>query len=85
MNGMPYTVESLFDSGTGKDWVRVGFFANFADAKRKAQNIWIRPTRVVSDEKVVVLDESETIGFIKSWSIEDEAGETHCAALWLEE
>ena len=57
MNGMPYTVESLFDSGTGKDWVRVGFFANFADAKRKAQNIWIRPTRVVSDGKVVFENE----------------------------
>lgn len=39
----------------------------------------------LGDSKIVVLDESATIGFIKSWSIEDEAGETHCAALWLEE
>ena len=37
------------------------------------------------DSKIVVLNESETIGFVKSWSIEDEAGETHCCALWLEE
>lgn len=39
----------------------------------------------LGDRKIVVLNESETIGFVKSWSIEDEAGETHCAALWLEE
>lgn len=39
----------------------------------------------LGDSKIVVLDESGTIGFVKSWSIEDEAGETHCAALWLDE
>ena len=39
----------------------------------------------LGDRKIVVLSESETIGFVKSWSIEDEAGETHCAALWLDE
>lgn len=39
----------------------------------------------LGDSKIVVLDESGTIGFVKSWSIEDEAGETHCAALWLED
>ena len=59
MNGMPYTVESLFDSGTGKDWIKVGYFANFADAKRKAQNIWIRRTHVVHDGKVVFDNEVE--------------------------
>lgn len=39
----------------------------------------------LGDSKIIVLDGSETIGFVKSWSIEDEAGETHCAALWLDE
>ena len=39
----------------------------------------------LGDKKIIVLSESETIGFVKSWSIEDEAGETHCCALWLEE
>ena len=39
----------------------------------------------LGDKKIIVLSESETIGFVKSWSTEDEAGETHCCALWLEE
>ena len=59
MNGMPYIVESLFDSGVGQNWVKVGFFANLVDAERKAKGIWIRRTRVVKDGKVLFDNEVE--------------------------
>lgn len=39
----------------------------------------------LGDSKLVVLDGSETIGFVKSWSIEDEVDNPHCCALWLGE
>ena len=39
----------------------------------------------LGDSKIVVLDESGTIGFVKSWSIEDEVDNPHCCALWLED
>ena len=39
----------------------------------------------LGDRKIVVMNGPETLGFVWSWSIEDVAGEPHCAALWMDD